>query len=113
MSVDEYFATGPAFERPIYEVVAPFVETLGPVIVEFVSVGIFFKKPSGWMQLRPKRAWVSMTFPTRRAVRHRTITTKPMTNGPASTTTWYAAKLAVPTDFDESLRDLLAESYDL
>jgi hypothetical protein len=41
MSVDEYFSTGPAHERPIFEAVMRHVNSLGPVHVEPVSVGIF------------------------------------------------------------------------
>ncbi len=113
MTVDEYFATGPSFERPIFEEVADFVDTLGSVSVEFVSVGIFFKCPSVWMQLRPKRTWVAMTFPVRRAIGHRTIKNKPMTNGRDSSMKWYVANLETPADFDDDLREILAESFDL
>ena len=59
MTLDEYFSTGPERERPIYEAVKAHLDTLGPVIVEPVSVGIFLKspgrdrpaaarRPSGW-----------------------------------------------------------------
>jgi hypothetical protein len=113
MTVDEYFATGPSFERPIFDEVAHFVETLGPVTMEFVSVGVFFKKPSSWMQLRPKRTWVAMMFPMRRVVRHRTIKNKPMSNGRDSSAQWYVANLESTDDFDDELRELLAESFDL
>ncbi len=113
MTLDEYFATGPSFERPIFDEVADFVETLGPVTVEFVSVGVIFKKPSSWMQLRPKRTWVAMTFPMRRAVRHRTIKNKPMSNGRDSSAQWYVANLNSPDDLNDELRDFLAESFDL
>lgn len=113
MTLDDYFATGPPFERPIFDEVTDFVETLGPVTVEFVSVGVFFKRPSVWMQLRPKRTWVAMTFPMRRAVRHRTIKNKPMSNGRDSSAQWYVSNLESPDDFDDDLREILAESFDL
>lgn len=112
LSIEEYFATGPAFERPVFEEVRAFVETLGPVIIEPVQVGIFFKRPSSWIQLRPKRAWVSLLFPVRRSsVVHRTITTKPMSNGKASSMWWFDAKLRVPGDLDDALRELLTASW--
>ncbi len=113
MTVEDYFSTGPAFERPIFEEVRSFVLTLGPVTIEPVSVGIFFKKPSSWVQLRPKRMWVAMGFPMRRDVGHRTIRNKPMTNGRGSSMKWFVANLEAPGDLDDDLRDLLSESFDL
>ena len=113
MTVEEYFSTGPSFERPIFEAVRAFVDTLGPVTIEPVSVGIFFKRPSSWIQLRPKRNWVALTFPMRRDVRHRTIRNKAMTNGRDSVMKWFVANLETPADLDDDLRDLLAESFDL
>ncbi len=112
LSLEEYFATGPPFERPVFEAVSAFVATLGPVLIEPVQVGIFFKRPSSWMQLRPKRAWVSMLFPLYRAtVEHCTITTKPSSTGRPGAAMWFDAKLRVPTDFDDALQDLLTESW--
>ncbi len=113
MTVDEYFSSGPSFERPIFEAVRAFVDTLGPETIEPVSVGIFFKRPSSWIQLRSKRTWLALTFPMRRDVRHRTIRNKPMTNGRDSATKWFVANLETPADLDDDLRDLLAESFDL
>ncbi len=113
MTVEEYFSTGPSFERPIFEAVRSFVDTLGPVTIEPVSVGIFFKRPSSWIQLRPKRTWVALSFPMRRDVHHRMIRNKAMTNGRDSTMKWFVANLEAPADLDDDLRDLLAESFDL
>ncbi len=113
MTVEEYFSTGLSFERPIFEAVRAFVDTLGPVTIEPVSVGIFFKRPSSWIQLRPKRTWVALTFPMRRDVHHRTIRNKAMTNGKDSAMKWFVANLETPADLDDELCDLLAESFDL
>lgn len=113
MTIEDYFATGPSFERPIFEAVRDFVAELGDVTIEPVQVGIFFKRPSSWIQLRPKRSWVSLTFPLRRnTVSHRTIKNKPMSNGRESSVMWFAANLERPEDFDDDLQTLLAESWD-
>ncbi len=112
LSIEEYFSTGPPFERPVFEVVSAFVTTLGPVHIEPVQVGIFFKRPSSWIQLRPKRAWVSLLFPLyRNTVDHCTVTTKPSSTGRPGAAMWFDAKLREPTDFDEALQDLLVESW--
>ena len=112
LGVEEYFATGPAFERPIFEVVSAFVSTLGVVLVEPVQVGIFFKRPSSWIQLRPKTSWVSLLFPLHRnVVTHPAITTKPSSTGRPGAAMWFDAKLRVPDDFDGGLQELLVESW--
>ena len=43
LSLEQYFATGPEWERPIFEAVRAHLESLGTVLIEPVSVGIFFK----------------------------------------------------------------------
>ncbi len=65
MSVEEYFASGPAHERPIFEAVMARLVGVGPVHVEPVSVGIFLKRCQSFAQLRPRDRWVNLglTFP--------------------------------------------------
>ena len=60
MTVAEYFSTGLAFEKPIFDIVLAHLETLGPVHVEPVSVGIFFKQPRKFAQLRTMTKWVAL-----------------------------------------------------
>ena len=67
MSVEEYFSTGPPWERPIYERVMAHVSTLGPVHADAVQVGIFLKNPRKFAELRPMTKWVAISFPLRRA----------------------------------------------
>lgn len=63
LSVDEYFETGPNFERPIFEAVRDHLRTLdGDVYFEPVSVGIFFKRRSSFVQLRTMTKWVAVCF---------------------------------------------------
>ena len=52
MSIEEYFATGPERERPIFDAVMAHLDTVGPVHVEPVSVGIFLKRAQTFAQLR-------------------------------------------------------------
>src|SRR3954449_12360102 len=77
MSLDEYFSTGPERERPIYEAVKAHLDTLGPVHVEPVSVGIFLKRPGRIAQLRPATKWVDLSFSLSHAVADRRIVAKP------------------------------------
>ena len=64
MTVEEYFSTGPPFERPVFDAVLAFLETLGPIHVEPVSVGVFLKTEAGsFVELRPLTKWVNLGYP--------------------------------------------------
>jgi hypothetical protein len=108
MTLEEYFSTGPPHERPVFEAVMAHVNTLGPVHVEPVSVGIFVKRDGSWMELRPMERWVAMSFPLHRRAGHRTIVRKVMQwNGRY----YHIANVTGPEDFDDALADLVTESY--
>jgi hypothetical protein len=109
MTLDDYFATGPAFERPIFDAVHAFVTTLGPVTVEPVSVGIFVKRGGGWIELRPKTKWVDLMFPFPRTIDHPLISRKPIDAGRA---VYHFVKLRSADDFTDTVQDWISESYD-
>src|SRR6185436_7307106 len=70
MSIDAYFATGSTIERPIYEAVFAHLDSLGPLYVEFVSVGIFFKRLRTFAELRPARERVVLSVLLSRKLQH-------------------------------------------
>ena len=110
MSLEEYFSTGPAHERPVFDAVMAHVETLGPVQVEPVSVGIFVKNGGSYLELRPMTKWVALSFPLARRVSHRLMTRAPVRAGRR----WYHfVNLRSPDDLDDEIAAWLAESYDL
>ncbi|HUQ40192.1 MAG TPA: DUF5655 domain-containing protein [Acidimicrobiales bacterium] len=108
MTLEEYFSTGPARERPIYEKVKAHLDTVGTVHVEPVSVGIFLKRSSSFAQLRTRRDWVALSFSLDRAVAHPRITRKVMEwHG-----RWYhVANVRGPEDLDDRLLGWVAECY--
>jgi hypothetical protein len=108
MSIEEYFATGPPFERPIFDAVIAHLRTLGPVHVEPVSVGIFLKRAQSFCQLRPMTRWTAMSFSLDHRVQHPTIVRKPQE---WSGRWWHVANLRSANDVDDRLRDLLTEAY--
>ncbi|MHB1534809.1 MAG: DUF5655 domain-containing protein [Acidimicrobiales bacterium] len=108
MSLEEYFSTGPANERPIFEAVMSHLETVGPVHVEPVSVGIFLKRAQTFAQLRPKDRWVALSFSLPRSVRHELITRKVVAyHGRYH----HVANLRSAGDLDDRLRSWLTEAY--
>ena len=109
MTLEEYFATGPSHERPVFETVMGHLATVGPVHVEPVSVGIFLKNPRTFAQLRPMTRWVALWLWLGRPARHRTIRRKVV---PAGSRYVHVANVAGPADVDDDLRRLLTEAYD-
>jgi hypothetical protein len=108
MTIEEYFSTGPPYERPIFEAVMAALADVGPVHVEPVSVGIFLKRGANFAQLRPMTKWVAMSFSLRREVRHPLIVRKVV---PYSGKYFHVANLTGPDDLDDRLVELLTEAY--
>jgi hypothetical protein len=108
LSLDEYFATGPERERPIFEAVMAHLADVGPVHVEPVSVGIFLKRSQSFAQLRPMQQWVALSFSLTRAVQHPRIVRKVEPYGDRY---HHVANLRGPEDLDDDLRACLTEAY--
>ena len=63
MDLEEYFETGPEFERPIFETVLGVLRTADPDIwFEPVSVGVFFKRRTVFVSLRTMTKWIAVGF---------------------------------------------------
>jgi hypothetical protein len=108
MSLEEYFDTGPQRERPIFDAVMAHLETVGPVHVEPVSVGIFIKRSRTFVELRPKQKWVALSFVLSRSVDHPKIARKLQGS---SARTYHVVNLRTPEDLDDDVCGWLTESY--
>jgi hypothetical protein len=109
MSLEEYFASGPERERPVFEAVMAHLDTLGPVHVEPVSVGIFIKKSGSFLELRPKARWVALSFMVPRRIQDPRIARKPVSYGGL---TYHVVNLRGPEDVDDKVRAWLTEAYE-
>jgi hypothetical protein len=110
MTLDEYFATGPPHERPVFDAVMAHLAGVGPVHADVVSVGIFLKNPKKFAELRPMERWVAVSFALRRRAGHRTIVRKVVEYGGRY---WHVANVAGPAEVDGDLCGLLTEAYEL
>jgi hypothetical protein len=110
MTLEDYFSTGPAHERPVFDAVMAALADAGPVHVEPVSVGIFLKNPHKFAELRPLQHWVGVAFSLGRVAHHRTIVRKVI---PTGARYWHVANVASPADVDETLVNLLVEAYEM
>ena len=108
MPLEEYFATGPPHERPVFEAVLAHLDTVGPVHVEPVSVGIFLKRAQTFAQLRPMERWVALHFSLGRRVQHDRITRKVIAYAGRY---HHVANVRSPDDLDEALCGYLTEAY--
>jgi hypothetical protein len=108
MTLTDYFSTGPAIERPIFDAVMAHLDTLGPVHVEPVSVGIFLKSPRKFAELRPMQRWVALSFSLPRTVDHPLITRKVLAYGNRR---YHVVNLRGPDDLDDDIRGWLTEAY--
>ena len=108
LTVEEYFATGPEFERPIFEVVRAHLESLGPVVVEPVQVGVFFKRSRTFAELRPKTRWVTLSFILPAQVMAERVSRRVRIS---SARTYHETKLREPADVDDEVLAWLTEAY--
>lgn len=81
LSLDEYFETGPAFERSIFEAVRTHLSTVtdlagDDIWIEPVSVGVFFKRRSTFLSLRTMTKWIATCFYLDRKLDHGRISRK-------------------------------------
>jgi uncharacterized protein DUF5655 len=108
LTVEEYFATGPAFERPIFDAVRDHLESLGRVHVEPVQVGVFFKRARTFAQLRPRTKWVALSFVVPMAVADTRISRRITVS---ANRTYHETKLREPAEVDDAVRSWLTEAY--
>ncbi len=108
MTLEAYLASGPPHERPIVEAVIRHLETVGPLHVEPVSVGVFLKRSQTFAQLRPKDRWEALSFSLPRQVRHDRIVRKVITYHGRH---HHVANLRSADELDDRLRSWLAEAY--
>jgi hypothetical protein len=108
LTIEEYFATGPPHERPVYEAVRAHIDTLDDVYVEPVSVGIFFKRSRTFAQLRPRQKWVALGFLLPHKLQHDRLSRKVIGEG---TRYYHVVNLRSPDDVDDTIRAWLTEAY--
>ncbi|MGZ4766986.1 MAG: DUF5655 domain-containing protein [Ilumatobacteraceae bacterium] len=111
MTLEEYFSTGPSFERPVFDAVMAHLRTLGEPFLEPVSVGVFVKRDGvGVLQLRPMTKWVALCLFLPRTVRDRRISRKPIEAGRA---VYHVVNVRGPDDVDDTVKGWITEAWDL
>ena len=110
MTLEEYFSTGPPFERPVFDAVMAHLRTLGDPFLEPVSVGVFVKRDGVTVfQLRPMTKWVALGLFMPRAVVDRRVSRKPISSGRVVYT---VVNLRGPAEVDDLVKGWITESWE-
>ena len=96
------------YKRQVFDAVLDFLETLGPMHVEPVSVGIFVKKDGSFLELRPMQKWVALSFSLPRVVHSSKISRKVLPYGGRY---FHVVNLRSADDVDDEVAGWLAEAY--
>ncbi len=107
MTVDAYFDQRPPIQRAIYDAVAEHMTALGPLEVEAVGVGIFFKKGRSLVELRHRQKWMVLTFMLDHRLEHDRIGYI----GGGAGRHFHRVRLDTTADVDDELRSWLTASY--
>lgn len=109
MDLEEYFETGPDFERPIFEVIRTHMQSVDPDIwFEPVSVGVFFKRRSTFLSLRTKTKWIAVGFSLNRKLEDGRLSRKVIEHGQRH---HHVVNVREATEVDDKLLDWLTEAW--
>ncbi len=108
MSVEEYFSSGPPFERPVFDAVMAHLALVGAVHVEPVSVGIFLKRSRTFAELRPMTKWVAVSFTLSRTLSSGRLARKVIDGGRSK---YHVVNVREAVEVDEQLCEWLTEAY--
>ena len=110
LSLEEYFETGPSFERGIFDAVHAHMTALDPDIwFEPVSVGIFFKRRTSFLQLRTMTKWIAVGFSLDRKLESGRLSRKVQEHGRRY---HHVVNVRTADEIDDELLDWLTESWE-
>jgi hypothetical protein len=107
MTLDEYLATGPDFEAPIVRAVLGHIESLGPIHIEPVSIGILVKRSRTFVELRPMVRWEALWIGLTRPLASDRVARRLRSGA----WTFHAINLRSAAEVDDDVRSWLTESY--
>lgn len=110
MSLEEFFETGPPFERPIFEAILAHLRSVdSDVWYEPVSVGVFFKRSSRFLALRTMTRWVAVGFSLRRRIVSDRISRKVIEHGSRF---HHVVNVGSADEVDDELLDWITEAWE-
>jgi hypothetical protein len=107
-SVEESFAGRPAGQRAVYEAVVAHLESVGPVHVDAVRVGVFLKHRRKLAELRPRARSLSLALVLPRRVAHPRVSRHVRLSADRMV---HVIPLTSVDEVDDQLRQWLTEAY--
>jgi len=108
MPVAGYVAAQPDHLRPIFEAALAYLAQFPGLDIEAASVGLLVKRRRKFVELRPRRKWVVLSFILPDVVDNpRVRRTVPVGRSAA-----HYVQLNSAADFDDDVRDWIAQSCD-
>ncbi len=112
LTLDEYFAGRSRAQREALDAIITHLETLGPVLVEAVHIGVLIKRSRTFAELRPKRGHMSLSLLLSRVIDHPRFTRTIRTSGsrPGRRAAHFI-DVRSSEDIDDEVRAWLTEAY--
>ncbi|MGE5827957.1 MAG: DUF5655 domain-containing protein [Micromonosporaceae bacterium] len=107
-TVEESFAGRPPVQREIYDALMAHLDTLGPVHVDAVKVGVFLRRTDKIAEVRPMARALKLWLGLPRRVDSPLVTQH--LQGAAGRV-WHAIRLTSPDQVDDELQAWLTEAY--
>jgi len=108
-TVDETFASRPAWQRDTYQEIIDHLRALGPVHEDAVRVGVFLKHRSKIAEVRPMATMLALLLVLPAPVEHPLVSRYEVIS---SGRYMHRFRLRDPADIDDQIRDWLALAYD-
>jgi len=108
-TVDETFAGRPAYQRAAYDAIIAHVESLGPVHVDAVGVGVFLYADRKFAEIRPMARALSVYIFAPNAVAHPRLA---RSSRIGADRIWSVLRLHGPDDVDDDLLAAISAAYD-
>lgn len=108
LTVDEYFTTAKDWERPIFDAVAPHLESLGDVIIDPIGMGILFKNGPAFCSLRSMTRWTALGFTLGRKLTNERLSRKVSSQNGKH---FHVVNVSDPAEIDAEMLDWLSEAY--
>lgn len=107
-TADDTFRAYPLSHRAIYDAIVAHLETLGPVHIDAVQVGVFLKRTHKLAEIRPRARSVQLALVLPHTIEHPRIG-RHSRSSPERI--WHPVPLATVADFDADVRAWLTEAY--
>ncbi len=110
VTLDEYFAAGKPFERPIFEAVHAAIGDFEGLIVDPIGVGILLKNGPMFAELRPKTKWTALGFSLGRKLENGRLSRKVVDYGQKH---FHVINVTDPKQIDDEIIEWLTEAFHL